>query len=100
VQVKGSLLLNDATMALNAASDGLGLMYVTEDVAKEKIASGKLEIVLDQYAPTSDGYYLYYPRRSQVQPKLRAFIEHLQMQSAQSPSPSARNRRSGVPTSY
>jgi len=84
VQVKGSLLLNDATLALNAACDGLGLMYVTEDIAKEKISSGKLEIVLKQYAPSSDGYYLYYPRRSQVQPKLRAFIEHLQKAKAQS----------------
>ncbi len=83
VQVKGSLLMNNATLALNAASDGLGLMYVTEDVAREKIASGKLEIVLSPFAPTSDGYYLYYPRRSQVQPKLRAFVEHLQKESAQ-----------------
>jgi len=83
VQVKGSLLLNDATLALNAASDGLGLMYVTEDIAKEKISSGKLEIVLKPYAPSSDGYYLYYPRRSQVQPKLRAFIEHLEKEKAQ-----------------
>jgi DNA-binding transcriptional LysR family regulator len=85
VQVKGSLILNDAILALNAASDGLGLMYVTEDVAQEKIASGKLEIVLNQFAPTSDGYYLYYPRRSQVQPKLRAFIEHLKKESGPSP---------------
>jgi DNA-binding transcriptional LysR family regulator len=38
----------------------------------------------EQYAPSSDGYYLYYPRRSQVQPKLRAFIEHLQKAKAQS----------------
>ena len=85
VQVKGSLILNDPTLALNAASDGLGLMYVTEDVAQETIQSGKLEIVLNQFAPTSDGYYLYYPRRSQVQPKLRAFIEHLKKESASSP---------------
>jgi DNA-binding transcriptional LysR family regulator len=77
VQVKGSLIVNDAIQALNAASDGIGLMYVTEDVAKDKLASGKLEIVLNQFAPTSDGYYLYYPRRAQVQPKLRAFIEHI-----------------------
>jgi DNA-binding transcriptional LysR family regulator len=77
VQVKGSLIVNDAIQALNAASDGIGLMYVTEDVAKSRLVSGKLEIVLSHFAPTSDGYYLYYPRRSQVQPKLRAFIDHL-----------------------
>jgi DNA-binding transcriptional LysR family regulator len=81
VEVKGSLILNDALLALQAASDGLGLMYVTENVAQERIASGTLEIVLNQFAATSDGYYLYYPRRSQVQPKLRAFIEHLRNES-------------------
>ena len=85
VQVKGSLILNDAILALNAASDGLGLMYVTADVAHDKVASGKLEIVLSQFAPTSEGYYLYYPRRSQVQPKLRAFIEHLKNANRLSP---------------
>ena len=30
--------------------------------------SGKLEIVLNQFAPTSTGFYLNYPPRSQVQP--------------------------------
>jgi DNA-binding transcriptional LysR family regulator len=77
VHIKGSLILNDTVQALNAATDGLGLMYVTEDFAKDKISAGKLEIVLNQFAPTSEGYYLYYPRRSQVQPKLRAFIDHI-----------------------
>jgi len=31
-------------------------MYVTEDVARGQLVSGKLEMVLDQFAPTSDGY--------------------------------------------
>jgi DNA-binding transcriptional LysR family regulator len=43
----------------------------------DNVKSGKLEIVLNHFAPTSTGFYLYYPQRSQVQPKLRAFIEHL-----------------------
>jgi hypothetical protein len=30
-----------------------------------------------RYAATSTGIYLYYPQRSQVHPKLRAFIEHI-----------------------
>jgi DNA-binding transcriptional LysR family regulator len=81
VQVKGSLTMNDAVQALNAVAEGDGLMYATEDFARNKIASGKLEIVLGQFAPTSDGYYLYYPRRSQVQPKLRAFIDHIREQA-------------------
>ena len=81
MQVKGSLTMNDAVQALNAAAEGDGLIYATEDCARDKIASGKLEIVLGQFAPTSDGYYLYYPRRSQIQPKLRAFIDHIREQA-------------------
>lgn len=80
VQVKGSLILNDSVMALKAAIDGLGIMYASEDAIKDKVESGKLEIILNQYAATSAGFYLYYPKRSQVLPKLRAFIDHLKSQ--------------------
>jgi DNA-binding transcriptional LysR family regulator len=77
VQVKGSLILNDSLLMLEAAVDGAGIVYSTEDAIKDKVRSGKLEIVLRQYACVSDGFYLYYPKRSQVLPKLRAFIEHI-----------------------
>jgi len=81
VQVKGSLIMNDSILALNAAVEGAGLMYTTEDAIQDKIKSGKLEIVLNSFAPTSTGYYLYYPQRSQVQPKLRVFIDHMKEQA-------------------
>lgn len=81
VQVRGSLIMNDATLALDAALDGRGLIYSSENSIADKIASGSLEIVLDRYAGTSAGIYLYFPRRSQVHPKLRAFIEHVKEQS-------------------
>jgi DNA-binding transcriptional LysR family regulator len=41
------------------------------------VKSGKLEVVLNQFAPSSAGFHLYFPARAQVQPKLRAFIEHI-----------------------
>ena len=77
VQVKGSLIMNDSLLALDAALDGVGLIYSTEDAIINKVEAGDLEIVLGQYAPTSTGWYLYFPQRSQVHPKLRAFIEHV-----------------------
>lgn len=81
VQVRGSLIMNDATLAMEAASDGRGLIYSSENAIEDRIASGSLEVVLDRYASTSSGVYLYFPRRSQVHPKLRAFIEHVKAQS-------------------
>jgi len=77
VQVKGSLIMNDPLMMKDAAIDGLGIMYTAEESVQEQIKSGKLEVILSQYAATSAGYYLYYPQKSQVQPKLRAFIDHI-----------------------
>ena len=77
VQVKGTLILNDSLALIQSAVEGLGIIYTDENYLKDHLASGRLEIVLNQFAASSTGYYLYYPKRSQVQPKLRAFIEHL-----------------------
>jgi DNA-binding transcriptional LysR family regulator len=81
VQVKGSLILNDSLLMLDAALDGAGVVYSTEAAIRDKVRSGRLEIVLDQFACTSTGFYLYYPKRSQVLPKLRAFIEHIKSEN-------------------
>jgi DNA-binding transcriptional LysR family regulator len=78
VHVKGSLILNDPELSSGAAARGVGLIYTIEDAIKSEVKSGKLEIVLEQFAPVSSGYYLYYPSRSQTQPKLRAFVDHIQ----------------------
>jgi DNA-binding transcriptional LysR family regulator len=77
VQVKGSLILNDTSMMLDAAIKGAGIIYTTEAVIEDEVRAGELEIVLKRYACTSTGFYLYYPTRSQVLPKLRAFIDHV-----------------------
>ena len=81
VQVKGSLILNDALLMLDAALDGAGIVYTTEAAIRDKVRSGKLEVVLDQFTCTSTGFYLYFPKRSQVLPKLRAFIEHIKSEN-------------------
>lgn len=77
VHVKGSLISNDLLVMLDAAQEGAGIVYTTEDSIRDRVSAGKLEILLSQFAPTSTGFYLYYPKRSQVQPKLRAFVDHL-----------------------
>jgi DNA-binding transcriptional LysR family regulator len=80
VKVKGPLILNDGLAAREAALAGVGVVYGIEDLMADDIASGKLEVVLRSFAASSAGFYLYYPKRSQVQPKLRAFIEHIKSQ--------------------
>lgn len=78
VQVDGSLIFNDSYMILQAAIEGYGLAYTLEDAALNYVNKGQLELVLSQYAMVNTGFYLYFPKRAQVQPKLRALIEHIQ----------------------
>ncbi len=77
VQVKGSLILNDTLLMLDAAVSGAGIVYTTENAIADKVRLGQLEIVLESFAWISTGFYLYFPKRAQVLPKLRAFIDHI-----------------------
>jgi DNA-binding transcriptional LysR family regulator len=77
VQVAGPLIVNDAATKLGATLRGIGLAYDVEPIVEQYVADGRLEIVLERYAPTSPGVFLYYPGRAQVLPKLRAFIDYM-----------------------
>jgi DNA-binding transcriptional LysR family regulator len=77
VHVKTSLMMNDNYLLKSAAVNGSGLMYCAEEYVEAEIKSGKLEVVLEEFTASSGGYYLYYPKGSQVLPKLRAFIDHV-----------------------
>lgn len=78
VQVKPALIMNETSFQVDAAISGQGLIYTSEDSIQREVREGKLEVVLEKYKTNSAGYYLYYPERSQVLPKLRVFIEHVQ----------------------
>ncbi|WP_114238413.1 LysR family transcriptional regulator [Dyella sp. C9] len=77
LDVDGPITTNDPTLAVRAAIDGLALTHMVEISVRTALAEGRLESVLDDWLPPFDGFYLYYPSRLQVPPKLRAFIEHL-----------------------
>lgn len=77
VAVAGPLIVHDIPAALGAAASGVGLTQVPEPVAMAQLTTGRLVEVLDAYAPSSEGVFLYFPSRNQVMPKLRAFIDHL-----------------------
>jgi DNA-binding transcriptional LysR family regulator len=81
VHVDGSLILNDPILAIDAAVQGSGVLYYAEELITDKIRSGQLEVVLERFAANSDGFYLYYPKRSKVLPKLRAFLEHVKAEN-------------------
>lgn len=75
VGVQGALIVNDRTLMIAAARSGQGLAYVCDFEVSDDLASGALVSVLQPFIPRSSGLYLYFPSRSQHQPKLRAFID-------------------------
>lgn len=75
--VDGSLTVNDISLALRAAEDGVGITSLLEISARTAIAAGRLESVLEPWLPPFDGFYLYYASRFQVPPKLRVFIDFI-----------------------
>jgi DNA-binding transcriptional LysR family regulator len=66
---------------LDAAVEGLGLAQVPDPIAAGAVKAGKLERVLEAFAPTAPGVFLYYPGGRQMMPKLRAFIDHVKSRS-------------------
>lgn len=75
VDPPGSLIVNDGDLLLAFARAGLGLSYVADIAVAAELAAGELEQVLQPFLPRTPGLFLYFPRRAQDQPKLRAFID-------------------------
>jgi DNA-binding transcriptional LysR family regulator len=75
--VSGPFIANDMPTLLGAAVAGLGLAQVPEPMTAGAVKAGKLVRVLDSFAATAPGLFLYYPASRQMMPKLRAFIDHV-----------------------
>lgn len=76
VAVAGGMVVNDSGLLVGSAAAGLGLAYTLTSAAAPLVAQGRLEQVLQPFCPDTPGFFLYFPSRSQVLPKLRAFIDH------------------------
>ncbi|WP_242111786.1 LysR family transcriptional regulator [Luteimonas aquatica] len=77
VEVQGRLIYTDDRMVREAARDGLGMAQLFEKTVEADIATGRLVQVLADYAPSHPGFYIYYPAREHMPPKLRAFVDFL-----------------------
>lgn len=77
MEVAGPVVVNDTAAMLDCARAGLGLAYVLEGTATERLRSGALVKVLPAAAPVLPGFHLYYPSRRQLPLKLRCFIDFM-----------------------
>lgn len=71
----GSVVVNDAGVLRTFAKQGMGLVYSASINVAADIADGALEPVLEKFSPAQESFFIYYPRASRNQPKLRAFID-------------------------
>jgi LysR family transcriptional regulator, regulator of peptidoglycan recycling len=75
---EGSLSVNDPSVAVRAALDGIGLLYATWDYLREAITAGTLVQVLEDWEPRDrTEFFLYYPSRRHVPAPLQALINFL-----------------------
>jgi DNA-binding transcriptional LysR family regulator len=75
--VSGPLIAHDYPTLVGAALRGVGLVQAPRPLAEAAIRDGRLEPVLDAFAPIVPGVFLYHPGKRQILPKLRAFIDHV-----------------------
>ena len=75
ISVDGRVMVNSAFLAVRAAVDGLGIAYTIEALAEPFLRSGQLVRVLEDWSPSIEGLFLYYPGHRQVPAALRAFID-------------------------
>lgn len=75
--VSGPFIANDYPTLLGAAIRDMGLTQLPGPIAEDLVQSGQLRHVLESFAPTMPGVFLYYPGHRQLMPKLRAFIDHV-----------------------
>lgn len=75
--VNGRVVTNDGSVLVDAAVEGVGVACVFEDMVSALVAEKRLVRVLDKYCPQIPGYFLYYPSRLNLAPKLKALVEFL-----------------------
>ena len=78
VAVAPEITTNDMALMIKLAVAGAGITFGMEESFRPAIERGELVPLLEEYCPYFAGFYLYYPSRRNLAPKLRALIDHLQ----------------------
>jgi len=77
VSVEPEITTNDLTLMIKLAVAGAGITFGMEENFRAPIGRGELVPLLETFCPYFAGFYLYYPNRRNIAPKLRAMLEHV-----------------------
>jgi DNA-binding transcriptional LysR family regulator len=75
VPVRGGVVASDNRLSVSLAEQGVGLAYALEPMVLPQLRAGSLKPVLERYAPTVPGFYLYFPSVARRSGPLRLFVE-------------------------
>ncbi|MBY4871005.1 LysR family transcriptional regulator [Burkholderia sp. Bp9017] len=76
-RVNGRITCNTQPHLVQAALDGFGIAFVTEDIVLDHVRSGRLRIVMPDWCPAFPGYHAYYPSRRQASRAFSVVIDAL-----------------------
>lgn len=82
VEVVPEITTNDMALMIKLAVAGAGITFGMEESFHAEVERGRLIPVLEAFCPRFSGFYLYYPSRRNLAPKLRALVEHLRANRA------------------
>lgn len=74
VAVAPEITTNDMALMIKLAVAGAGITFGMEESFRAAIERGELVPMLENYSPKFSGFYLYFPSRRNVAPKLRALV--------------------------
>lgn len=77
VAAKPRITTNDLRLMLRSTLAGAGITFATRETFRPHVEKGDLVWLLEDFLPPFPGFYLYYPQRRNMAPKLRALVEHV-----------------------
>lgn len=77
VAVEPQITTNDLHLMVRTALAGSGITFALEETFRPYIVRSELITALDDYLPPFPGFFIYFPNRRNMAPKLRALIDHV-----------------------
>ncbi|MBH0239035.1 LysR family transcriptional regulator [Methylobrevis albus] len=76
VAVDPQITTNDMWLMIRTAVAGGGITFGLQETFRPYVERGELVPLLEDYCPPFAGFFLYFPNRRNLAPKLRALVEH------------------------
>ncbi|EFI6619775.1 TPA: LysR family transcriptional regulator, partial [Escherichia coli] len=77
IEVSGKYISNDDESMIRMALNGTGIIQHLDFAIAEHINAGKLQPILEDWAVSFPGFYIYVSSRVRMPSKVRAFIDFM-----------------------